>query len=128
MEYFVRKHAKTGFTAVIAICKYFSSKDIEVIIPKDTTSACKRLCMFLRWMVRDESPVDLGLWSDIIDKCTLIMPLDTHVVQESVKLELLGNKSASMSAAKKLTAKMSIIFPDDPLKGDFALFGYGVNH
>lgn len=124
---YVRRNADDGYTAVAAICNYYSTKGIEVIIPKDTTSACKRVCMFLRWMVRDNSPVDLGLWSGFIDKRTLIMPMDTHVVQEAFRLGLLQSKSASMSAAKKLTAKMAEIFPDDPLKGDFALFGYGVN-
>lgn len=124
---FVRKYSNSGFSAVVAITSYFKKKGIETIIPKDTSSACKRVCMFLRWMVRDNSPVDLGLWSDFIDKRSLIMPMDTHVVQEACKLNLLQSKSASMNAAKKLTAKMCVIFPDDPLKGDFALFGYGVN-
>ena len=63
-----------------------------------------------------------------MDKRTLIMPMDTHVVQEANKLGLLAGKGASMAAARKLTARMAEIFPDDPLKGDFALFGYGVNH
>ena len=125
---FVERNATDGYSAVVAICGYFASKDIEVIIPKDTKSACKRVCMFLRWMVRDGSPVDLGLWGHFIDKRTLIMPMDTHVVQEAVRLGLLASKAASMSAARKLTSKMAEIFPDDPLKGDFALFGYGVNH
>ena len=125
---FVERNATDGYSAVVAICGYFASKDIEVIIPKDTKSACKRVCMFLRWMVRDGSPVDLGLWGHFIDKRTLIMPMDTHVVQEAVRLGLLSSKVASMSAARKLTSKMAEIFPDDPLKGDFALFGYGVNH
>ena len=56
------------------------------------------------------------------------MPLDTHVLQESSKLGLLKSKTTSMGAAKKLSAMMLDIFPTDPLKGDFALFGYGVNH
>ncbi len=117
----------TAIDAVDAFCRYFSAKGVEGIIPKNSSSACKRVCMFLRWMVRDGSPVDLGLWSDIIDKRTLIMPLDTHVLQEAVELGLLKNKTASMSVAQRLTAQMLKIFPDDPLKGDFALFGYGVN-
>lgn len=125
---YVQEKATTGLQAVKAICDYFSERNIEVIIPKNTASACKRVCMFLRWMVRDGSPVDLGLWSSFIDKRTLIMPLDTHVLQESVKLGLLSSKTASMSAAIKLTHRLAEIFPDDPLKGDFALFGYGVNH
>ena len=78
-------------------------------------------------MVRRNSPVDLGLWADFIDSRTLIMPLDTHVLQQSVRLGLLSGKTATMSTAKKLTDKLSEFFPDDPLKGDFALFGYGVN-
>ena len=82
--------------------------------------------MFLRWMVRDSSPVDLGLWSDFIDKKTLIMPLDTHVLQMAAKFGLLNGRNASMSAARKLTAVLAEVFPDDPLKGDFALFGAGV--
>lgn len=128
LESFVKQHSHDGFTAVKAICEYFSGKGITGIIPKDTTSACKRVCMFLRWMVRDGSPVDLGIWGDFIDKRTLIMPMDTHVMQQAYRLGLLENKSASMAAAKKLTAKIAEIFPEDPLKGDFALFGYGVNN
>lgn len=124
---YVKQHANTGLEAVRAITKWFSTHDSGNIIPKDTTSACKRVCMFLRWMVRDNSPVDLGLWSHFIDKRTLIIPLDTHVVQESISLQLLQSRSASMSNAIKLTNSLKDIFPDDPLKGDFALFGYGVN-
>ena len=96
------------------------------VIPKDCTSSCKRICMFLRWMVRDHSPVDLGLWTDIIDKRTLIMPLDTHVMQEANRLGLISTKTTSMSTAIRLTEKLKETFPDDPLKGDFALFGIGV--
>ena len=79
-------------------------------------------------MVRDGSPVDLGLWSSFIDKRSLIIPMDTHVLQEANRLGLITSKTASMAAARKLTARLAEIFPDDPLKGDFALFGYGVNH
>ncbi len=128
MRNYIQKKANDGFSAVAAITLYFGSKGIETIIPKNTSSACKRVCMFLRWMVRDGSSVDIGIWSDFIDKRTLIMPLDTHVLQEACKLGLLTSKTASMGAARKLSAKMLRIFPDDPLKGDFALFGYGVNH
>ena len=84
--------------------------------------------MFLRWMVRKESPVDLGLWNDIIDQRTLIMPLDTHVIQEANRLGLIKTKSTSMKIACELTEKLRKIFPEDPLKGDFALFGYGINN
>ena len=124
---YVKSNASDGFTAVKAITDYFASKGIETIIPKNTNSACKRVCMFLRWMVRDGSPVDLGLWKDFIDKRTLIIPMDTHVLQEANRLGLINSKTASMSVARKLTQRLAETFPDDPLKGDFALFGYGVN-
>ena len=124
---YVCDNAHDGLSAVAAICAFFRKHGVEAVVPKDATSACKRVCMFLRWMVRDGSPVDLGLWSTTIDKRTLIMPLDTHVVQESVRLGLLSGKAASMAAARRLTARMLEVFPDDPLKGDFALFGYGVS-
>lgn len=112
--------------AIEAICSWFAMHDGGGVVPKDTTSACKRVCMFLRWMVRDGSPVDLGLWKELIDKRTLVMPLDTHVVSEAMKLGLLKSRCASMSAALRLSEAMREVFPDDPLRGDFALFGYGV--
>jgi len=124
---YVRGRACDGIGAVTAICKYFSETDSGGIIPKDTSSACKRVCMFLRWMVRNSSPVDLGLWADFIDRRSLIVPLDTHVLQQSYALGLLSCKTTTMKTAQRLTAALAEIFPDDPLKGDFALFGHGVN-
>ena len=113
--------------AIEAICDYFLKHEAIGIVPKSTTSSCKRVCMFLRWMVRTDSPVDLGIWSDLIDQRSLIIPLDTHVIQQSLQLGLITSKTASMSVARKLTDKLLEIFPNDPLKADFALFGYGVN-
>lgn len=117
----------TGIDAVKLITSFFADRNATELIPKNTNSACKRVCMFLRWMVRDNSPVDLGLWSDIIDKSTLIMPMDTHVLQEAHKLELIKSKSGSMTTAIKLTETLKTIFPGDPTKADFALFGLGVD-
>lgn len=128
MGLYVHRNASDGLAAIQSLCGYFGDKGASVVVPKDCTSACKRLCMFLRWMVRDNSPVDLGLWADFIDKRSLIMPLDTHVLQQSLKLGLLSSGTASMSAARRLTASLAEVFPDDPLRGDFALFGYGVEH
>lgn len=128
MKEFIRQNnATTAIEAVSAICHFFAGHDASKIIPKNTSSACKRVCMFLRWMVRSESPVDLGLWTDLIDRRYLIMPLDTHVVQEALRMGLLNSRTASMSTARRLTDVMLDIFPDDPLKGDFALFGLGVD-
>ena len=127
MKAYVASHATTGIEAVETICRYFAEQGASKIVPKNTTSACKRVCMFLRWMVRSDSPVDLGLWADVIDRRTLIMPLDTHVVQEGMRMGLLNSRTASMSTARRLTDAMLRIFPDDPTRGDFALFGLGVD-
>ncbi|MCR4994646.1 MAG: TIGR02757 family protein [Bacteroidales bacterium] len=125
---YVRQQSTDALSAIAAITRYFGQIEGSMLIPKDTQSACKRVCMFLRWMVRSHSPVDLGLWSDFLDRRTLIMPLDTHVLQQSVALGLLNSKTATMSTARRLTAQLAEIFPDDPLKADFALFGYGILH
>ena len=125
---FVRDRCRGDATkAVAAICSRFCEGGSCGVIPQDHRSACKRVCMFLRWMVRSDSPVDLGLWSDFIDRRTLVVPLDTHVLQEAKKLGLLKSTSASMSAARRLTAALAEAFPEDPSRGDFALFGYGVS-
>lgn len=90
-------------------------------------SACKRLAMFLRWMIRRNSPVDMGIW----ERCQpekLIIPLDTHVHRQALNLGITKRKSADMRTAQEITDYFSDIFPGDPAKGDFALFGYGVNN
>ena len=120
--------ADNGYKAVERICQLFNATGKSNVIPQSCSSACKRVCMFLRWMVRDNSPVDIGLWAGNIDKRTLIIPLDTHVLQQSNRLGLINSKSASMATARSLTRVLSEVFPDDPLRGDFALFGYGVNN
>jgi len=127
MGEYLRHEAGDGPGAVKAISDFFAGHDISVIVPKDTRSACKRICMFLRWMVRSDSPVDLGLWSDFLDRRTLVIPLDTHVLHQALQLGLIETRSATMSTARHLTAVLAEIFPDDPLKGDFALFGLGIH-
>lgn len=94
--------------------------------PKSNFSACKRLNMLLRWMARKESPVDLGLW--LIDPSKLIIPVDTHVHRMALDLGLTKRRQADMKTALEITDAMREIWPEDPAKGDFALFGYGVNH
>lgn len=122
---FVKERATTAHDAITAMTRHFHVWDVGHLVPKSTTSSCKRVCMLLRWMVRDCSPVDLGLWT-FIDKRTLIIPLDTHVMEEAKRLGLLATTQPSMRTAQKLTDELRKVFPDDPLKGDFALFGYGI--
>ena len=104
-----------------------SSFPKSAIVPKGRNSANKRIHMFLRWMVRRNSPVDLGLW-DWADPTELLIPLDVHVMQEAVKLGLIPEgAAASRKTAECLTAALAEVFPGDPCRGDFALFGLGVD-
>lgn len=89
-------------------------------------SACKRLNMFLRWMVRkDDRGVDFGLWNRI-DQKDLICPLDLHVERTARKLGLITRKNADWQAAIELTENLKQFDPDDPVKYDFALFGISI--
>lgn len=97
------------------------------VVPQGKTCANKRVNMFLRWMVRQNSPVDLGIWT-WFDSKDLIIPLDTHVIQQSVKYGLIEkNAASSLKTALLITEQLKLIWPNDPCKGDFALFGEGVN-
>ena len=88
-------------------------------------SACKRLNMFLRWMVRnDQQGVDFGLWKTI-SPAALVCPLDVHVARVSRNFGLLSDKKSGWSAAVELTANLRTFDPDDPAKYDFALFALG---
>jgi len=89
-------------------------------------SSCKRLNMFLRWMVRkDKSGVDLGIWKNIAAS-ELMIPLDVHVERVAKKLGLLTRKQRDWKAVVELTTKLRQFDPNDPIKYDFALFGIGV--
>ena len=91
-----------------------------------SNSACKRLTMFLRWMVRsDKRGVDFGIWKGIRPS-QLICPLDVHSGRVARRMGLLERPQDDWKAALELTAKLREYAPDDPVKYDFALFGLGV--
>lgn len=88
-------------------------------------SACKRLCMFLRWLIRKDT-VDFGLWNTI-KPSHLIMPLDVHVMKSANKLGLLNeNSKSNWQTALSLTKKLRTFDANDPVKYDFSLFGMGI--
>jgi len=91
---------------------------------KTNGSACKRLNLALRWLVRKD-PVDLGLWKKI-KPADLFIPLDVHVARTAKKLGLLERKSNDKKAVIELTEKLREFNPEDPIKYDFALFGMGI--
>lgn len=89
-------------------------------------SACKRLNMFLRWMVRnDKCGVDFGLWKRI-EPAGLICPLDLHVERTAKKLGLLSRDKPDWTAAVELTSNLRQFDSADPVKYDFALFGISI--
>ena len=89
-------------------------------------SACKRLNMFLRWMVRkDKKGVDFGIWKNI-KPSQLLMPLDVHVDRVARRLGLLERKQTDWKSVIELTNNLKQLDAKDPVKYDFALFGVGV--
>ncbi len=88
-------------------------------------SSCKRLNMFLRWMVRkDTSGVDFGIWKQI-KPSQLVCPLDVHVQNVAFNLQLIQSKKADWKTAIELTENLKRFDPLDPVKYDIALFGWG---
>ena len=88
-------------------------------------SACKRINMFLRWMVRRNSEVDFGIWRNI-SPAQLVIPLDLHVARVARHFNLLSRTTSDWNAALELTNAMRTIDPKDPVKFDYALFALGV--
>ncbi len=89
-------------------------------------STCKRLNMYLRWMVRkDKKGVDFGIWKKIAP-ANLICPIDLHVARVARRFGLLERKQIDWQAAIELTSYLRTLDPLDPVKYDFALFGLGV--
>src|SRR6202012_3412930 len=117
--------------ALSAFYHYFFSLDEtpprtrKHIASPEKNSSCKRINMFLRWMVRrDDHGVDFGLWRRI-GPDRLICPLDLHVARVAKKFQLLTRPSSDWLAAVELTEHLRTFDADDPTKYDFALFGLG---
>lgn len=110
---------------------FFSLEDVPVRTKKHIASpyknsTCKRLNMFLRWMVRrDNKGVDFGIWKNI-SPSQLICPIDVHVARVAYRFSLLTRKKIDWQAAAELTNHLRKLDAADPAKYDFALFGLGV--
>ncbi|MDR1583905.1 MAG: TIGR02757 family protein [Prevotellaceae bacterium] len=92
----------------------------------DANSACKRLHLFLRWMVRNDGIVDLGVWKNL-SPSELFIPLDVHVGKVSRSLGLVSRKQNDRKTVEELTSVLRQFNPSDPIIYDFALFGIGLN-
>ncbi len=118
--------------ALIGFHEYFFSLPDAVdrtkkhIATPGRNSTCKRLNMFLRWMVRqDKKGVDFGIWKNI-HPAQLICPVDVHVARVARRFHLIERKQTDWQTALQLTENLKCFDPDDPVKYDFALFGIGV--
>lgn len=108
--------------------KFFSLPDApqrtrKHVSTPERKSTCKRLNMFLRWMVRkDKNGVDFGIWKNI-NTSQLFLPLDVHVDKVARQLGLIKRKQRDWQTVLELTEKMKSFDPEDPVKYDYALFG-----
>lgn len=104
----------------------FPRRTIKHVSSPLQKSTCKRLNMFLRWMVRDDdNGVDFGIWKSI-RPADLICPTDLHVERVARKLKLITRKQVDWQTALELTQNLRQFDPVDPVKYDFALFGLGI--
>jgi uncharacterized protein (TIGR02757 family) len=104
----------------------FPKRTEKHISTPERKSACKRINMYLRWMVRnDNKGVDFGIWKTI-SPSQLICPCDLHVERVARKLKLIKRKQMDWQTAIELTNNLKMLDPADPVKYDFALFGLGV--
>ncbi len=102
------------------------SRGLRYLLPDpDTKGACKRMNLFLRWVVRGPDGIDLGLW-DKVSPATLTIPLDTHINQICRGLGLATRKTQDWKLAREITENLRFMAPDDPLKYDFALCHLGI--
>lgn len=127
------KNTKTIQGTLQTVIDYFYSrvtmpvtKGFYHLLPNPAKkSACKRLNMLLRWLVRN-GEVDLGIWR-FMPKSELFIPLDVHVAKVSRELGLLDRSQNDYGAVIELMERLKEFDPSDPVKYDFAMFGYGVN-
>lgn len=120
------ENALKGFYHYFFSLPYIPARTRKHIATPEKNSSCKRLNMFLRWMVRtDSNGVDFGIWKNI-SPAQLICPLDVHVQRVSKQLGILQNDKANWAAALELTAFLRTLNKADPVMYDFALFGTGV--
>ncbi len=103
-----------------------NSRSFEYLIPSPLSgSACKRLNMYFRWMVRIDDGIDFGLWKNI-PPSILIIPVDVHIAKIAKHFSLCLRKSVDWKMAEQITDTLKKIDPDDPVKYDFSLCRYGM--
>ena len=117
---YTERESIEGLTDTDIRCRIFGQKE-------DKKAPNKKISMMRRWLVRDDGKVDLGVWKHS-DKTKLVLPLDVHVYTQATALGLTSRKQKDIVTAQEITDAFREIWPEDPCKGDYALFGYGVTH
>ena len=107
------------------LSKFFPQNKTYLLPSPKNGSACKRLLLYLRWMIRKDE-VDPGCWSDKISPSKLIIPLDTHMYQISKMCGFTKRKTADLKTAIEITKQFAKLSPSDPTKYDFALTRFGI--
>jgi uncharacterized protein (TIGR02757 family) len=127
-EYFAGKNMFEGIksfrTEIIAANEPGEHRSSRHLSNPEANSACKRLHLFLRWMVRNDGIVDLGVWKNI-SPSELFIPLDVHVGRVSRSLGLISRKQNDRKTVEELTSVLRKFNPNDPIIYDFGLFGIG---
>lgn len=119
------KEMLTGFHQYFFSLPHVPARTRKHIATPERKSSCKRINMFLRWMVRqDNKGVDFGIWKKI-SPSQLICPIDVHVARVAKKLQLIQRKQTDWQAAEELTDYLRTLDKKDPVKYDFALFSLG---
>ena len=120
------KDSLTQFHSLFFASEYAPQRTKKHVANPARKSTCKRLNMFLRWMVRkDEHGVDLGIWKNIRTH-DLMCPLDVHVDRTGRKLGLIRRKQRDWQTVEELTNNLKKFDVEDPVRFDFALFGMGL--
>jgi len=115
------------YSAVFGVAGIPADSYFRFLFPAPASgSACKRLCMMLRWMVRPADGIDLGLWGGVAPG-QLIIPVDTHISRISRYLGLTRRKGADWRMAQEITAALRTLDPADPVKYDFSLAHLGIS-
>jgi uncharacterized protein (TIGR02757 family) len=120
------ENALNGFYQYFFSLENVPKRTMKHIASPAKNATCKRLSMYLRWMVRkDKNDVDFGLWKSI-SPSQLIVPLDLHVARVARHFKLIKRKATDWQTAVELTNAMKLLDKNDPAKYDFALFALGV--
>lgn len=126
-EEFAIKSSIMAFKEYFFDLEYSPKRTQKHISSPKKNAACKRINMFLRWMVRkDKNKVDFGIWTNIKPK-DLIIPCDVHVERTARYLGLTTRPNADWAMAVEITENLKLIDPTDPCKFDYALFSLGVD-